>query len=163
MNKQRNSFLSMGLPSIFTIFSVLCLVVLSLLTLGSSRSDVSTSRMSLEQTDAYYDACTRGTQTYLKLSELITKTAQASRTEDIYFSKMEEQLADIENAKWDAASAQISFTVPYSEKMALYVAVDAGYPSGAAESSAEILTWKTVNTSSWTPDTKQPVFKGDFQ
>ena len=54
MNKKRTSFLSIGIPSMCVIFSVLCLVILALLTLGTSRQDLQTSRLSLDQTTAYY-------------------------------------------------------------------------------------------------------------
>ena len=37
MNKRRTVFLSSGLPSMFVIFSILCMVILSLLALGTSR------------------------------------------------------------------------------------------------------------------------------
>ena len=47
MNKKRTSFLSIGIPSMCVIFSVLCLVILALLTLGTSRQDLQTSRLSL--------------------------------------------------------------------------------------------------------------------
>ena len=49
MNKNRTSFLSVGIPSMCTIFSVLCLVILALLTLNTSEQDLQTSRIALEQ------------------------------------------------------------------------------------------------------------------
>ena len=45
MNKNRTSFLSVGIPSMCTIFSVLCLVILALLTLNTSEQDLQTSRL----------------------------------------------------------------------------------------------------------------------
>ena len=62
MNKKRTSFLSIGIPSMCVIFSVLCLVILALLTLGTSRQDLQTSRLSLDQTTAYYTACSTAVQ-----------------------------------------------------------------------------------------------------
>lgn len=50
MNKRRTVFLSSGLPSMFVIFSILCMVILSLLALGTSRQDLQTSQLSLDQT-----------------------------------------------------------------------------------------------------------------
>ena len=52
--KDHNSFFTAtGIPSLFLIFSVLCLAVLSLLTLGNSRSELSTARNSMQQTEDY--------------------------------------------------------------------------------------------------------------
>lgn len=47
--KDHNSFFTAtGIPSLFLIFSVLCLAVLSLLTLGNSRSELNTARNSMQ-------------------------------------------------------------------------------------------------------------------
>lgn len=40
MNDHNSFFTATGIPSLFLIFSVLCLAVLSLLTLGNSRSRI---------------------------------------------------------------------------------------------------------------------------
>ena len=64
MNKRRTVFLSSGLPSMFVIFSILCMVILSLLALGTSRQDLQTSQLSLDQTTAYYKACSAATAQY---------------------------------------------------------------------------------------------------
>ena len=64
MNKNRTSFLSVGIPSMCTIFSVLCLVILALLTLNTSEQDLQTSRIALEQTTAYYTACSAASSKY---------------------------------------------------------------------------------------------------
>ena len=60
MNKKRTSFLSIGIPSMCVIFSVLCLVILALLTLGTSRQDLQTSRLSLDQTTAFQNVIHTG-------------------------------------------------------------------------------------------------------
>ena len=49
MNDHNSFFTATGIPSLFLIFSVLCLAVLSLLTLGNSRSELSTARNSIQQ------------------------------------------------------------------------------------------------------------------
>ena len=163
MNMPKRSFLSMGLPSIFTIFSVLCLVILSLLSLGTSRSDLNTGKASLEQTSAYYEACTSATELYLEFSALAEETAQNTSTEKAYLSAMKKALTDREYTNWNPEAGQICLTIPYSKKMALCIIINAAYSSKNTEDFTKLLMWKTVNTASWTPDTKQPVFKGDFQ
>ena len=54
MKQKHTFFVTVGIPSLFLIFSVLCLCVLALLTLGSSRSSLNTARHSMEQTENYY-------------------------------------------------------------------------------------------------------------
>ena len=46
MKQKHTFFVTVGIPSLFLIFSVLCLCVLALLTLGSSRSGLNTARYS---------------------------------------------------------------------------------------------------------------------
>ena len=61
MKQKHTFFVTVGIPSLFLIFSVLCLCVLALLTLGSSRSGLNTARYSMEQTEKYYNACSKAT------------------------------------------------------------------------------------------------------
>ena len=85
MNKKRTSFLSIGIPSMCVIFSVLCLVILALLTLGTSRQDLQTSRLSLDQTTAYYTACSTATQQYSQISDFITSALTDSSEKKTIF------------------------------------------------------------------------------
>ena len=57
MKEKNHLFSATGIPSLFLIFGVLMLVILSLLGYGTSRQDLRASSLSLEQTSAYYNAC----------------------------------------------------------------------------------------------------------
>ena len=75
--KDHNSFFTAtGIPSLFLIFSVLCLAVLSLLTLGNSRSELSTARNSMQQTEDYYNACSQASTV---INEIQTELTHAYR------------------------------------------------------------------------------------
>ena len=54
MKHDRTFFAATGIPSLFLIFSVLCLAVLSLLTLGKSRDELQAANFAIQQTDLYY-------------------------------------------------------------------------------------------------------------
>ena len=54
MKHDRTFFAATGIPSLFLIFSVLCLAVLSLLTLGKSRDELLAANYTIQQTDLYY-------------------------------------------------------------------------------------------------------------
>lgn len=168
MNKKRTSFLSIGIPSMCVIFSVLCLVILALLTLGTSRQDLQTSRLSLDQTTAYYTACSTATQQYSQISDFITSVLTDSSEKKDYLSRMssiQEEFPDLANLTWTEDTQVLSFTVAFTDTQAVYVEISAPYPSGSSGSgkdfTPEILTWKTITTASWTPDTRQPVFTGN--
>ena len=52
MKEKKNLFSATGIPSLFLIFGVLMLVILSLLGYGTSRQDLRASTLSLKQTTA---------------------------------------------------------------------------------------------------------------
>ena len=148
MNKRRTVFLSSGLPSMFVIFSILCMVILSLLALGTSRQDLQTSQLSLDQTTAYYKACSDATAQYTEREH--------------YLSQMKNLEKNFKNTVWSRQSETFSLTLDYSDTLALYVEAKAEYTSASTLPDIKILTWKTISTGSWTPDTRQPVYnKGE--
>ena len=58
---RKKSFISTGIPTIFMVFAVLCLVVLALMSWGTSMNDLASARLSLTQSEKYYEACSLGT------------------------------------------------------------------------------------------------------
>ena len=75
--KEHNSFFTAtGIPSLFLIFSVLCLAVLSLLALGNSRSELSAARNSMQQTENYYNACNKASSAVNALQEKLADAYQ---------------------------------------------------------------------------------------
>ena len=67
MKEKKNLFSATGIPSLFLIFGVLMLVILSLLGYGTSRQDLRASTLSLEQTTAYYNTCSEAADFYARL------------------------------------------------------------------------------------------------
>lgn len=166
MSKKRSSFLSMGIPSMCIIFSVLCLVILSLLTLGTSRQDLQTSQLTLHQTTAYYEACSSATQKYQEVAAYAENAFTDSQTSQDYDSKMASIVEQYPNVTWDSQTQILSFTVDFSDEQAIYIEIKFSYKAAFGDSASdnltpEILTWKTISTADWNPDTKQPVYKGD--
>ena len=165
MNKKRSSFLSMGIPSMCIIFSVLCLVILALLTLGTSRQDLQTSQLTLDQTTAYYTACSTASGKYQELIKYAENAFADSTDRQEYNTEMSSVAEKYTDASWETSDQILSFTVDFTEEQAIYIEVSIPYPSGSsgqdAKLSPEILTWKTISTADWNPDTRQPVYKGD--
>ena len=83
--KDHNSFFTAtGIPSLFLIFSVLCLAVLSLLTLGNSCSELNTARNSMQQTEDYYNACSQASTVINEIqTELTDAYRQATDQEEL--------------------------------------------------------------------------------
>ena len=137
--KDHNSFFTAtGIPSLFLIFSVLCLAVLSLLTLGNSSSELSTARNSMQQTEDYYNACSQASTV---INEIQTELTDAYR-----------QATDQKN--------YLALVGQFSDTQQLTVCLKVLYPEKSGDSLIQILQWKTDTTASWTPDTSQSVYKG---
>lgn len=161
MKQKHSFFVTVGIPSLFLIFSVLVLSVLALLTLGSSRSSLNTAQHSLEQTENYYAASTKATETISQLRSSAAQFTAESASEAEYFSRIKE-LADTQGTlTWDSVRHTLSFSEKISDTQQLSVAVEIFYPTEKSSPALNILQWNTELTHSWTPDNNQNVFKGD--
>lgn len=161
MKPKHSFFVTVGIPSLFLVFSVLVLSVLSLLTLGSSRSSLSTARHSLEQTEDYYAACRKATDNISGIRSSLEQFASASSGEEAYFSRIQKFADSQKGLTWDASDHTFSFVEKISDTQQLSVVLKLFYPDSENSSLLEILQWSTQLTSTWKPDNSQNVFKGD--
>lgn len=160
MKQKHSFFVTVGIPSLFLIFSVLVLSVLTLLTLGSSRNSLNTAKHSLEQTEKYYKACSSATETISQIRSWAGQFAEESASEEEYFSQLS-QFADTEGAlTWDSAKHTLSFSKKISDTQQLSVILELLYPAEKNTQALNVLQWNTELTGSWTPDNSQNVFKG---
>ena len=151
MKHNRTFFAATGIPSLFLIFSVLCLAVLSLLTLGKSRDELQASN---------YKTCEKATGTVTAIQKQLTSDYNQVSDPDAYFSLAGQIPDEIDGLAYDSSANVISFSEALSDTQKLSVKLKVLYPSLDTEPFIEILQWKTDNTASWTPDTHQPVYKG---
>ena len=75
-----------------------------------------------------------------------------------YDTRMSSVTKKYPDAKWNPETQILSFTVDFAKEQAIYIEVSIPYSSTLIP---EILTWKTISFTSWNPDTRQPVYKGD--
>ena len=141
MKEKNHLFSATGIPSLFLIFGVLMLVILSLLGYGTSRQDLRASSLSLEQTSAYYNACSEAADFYSELVQALEGFKAQAKTETAYYQLVctadstasDNVASDTINAGLDVTSSNI----------------------------AGILSWNTVVTADWNPDNSQSVYKGE--
>lgn len=160
MNKKTNAFLSMGIPSMCVIFTVLCLAILSLLTLKTSEQDLKISQLALDQTNAYYTACSQATDQYQSLVSCAQTALYSSKTQAEYLSQMADIAQNFSNGTWDKESQIFSFQTDFTDALALYVEVSLDYPSEPSDFAPKILFWKTIQTVEWIPDDRQIIYTG---
>ena len=149
-----------GIPSLFLIFSVLCLAVLSLLTLGNSRSELNTARNSMQQTEDYYNACSQASTVINEIQTELTDAYRQATDQKNYLALVGQFCKDHSELTFDEEKQTLLFAESLSDTQQLTVCLKVLYPEKSGDSLIQILQWKTDTTASWTPDTSQSVYKG---
>lgn len=157
--RKKISFVTLGIPSLFFIFSVLCMVIFSLLSFRTSQSDLAMSTQTMEQTTQYYQACQKAADLCLKIEDFSIDIYQNTEDKNAYY----QQMAFLSDTVlfWNETAKQYSFEIPYSDTQALSVILNIFYPLTEEDSFLEIDTWKTIFTRNWTPDTNLHLFQGE--
>lgn len=182
MKEKNHLFSATGIPSLFLIFGVLMLVILSLLGYGTSRQDLRSSSLSLEQTSAYYNACSEAADFYSDLVQTLEGFQAQAKSESAYYQLVSDHLNSQENVKWDSEEHTAEYVKAFSDTQSLAVKVSIFWTVRTADSTASdtaasdtinagldmtssniagILSWNTVVTADWNPDNSQSVYKGE--
>ena len=182
MKEKNHLFSATGIPSLFLIFGVLMLVILSLLGYGTSRQDLRASSLSLEQTSAYYNACSEAADFYSDLVQTLEGFQAQVKSESAYYKLVSDYLNSQENVKWDSEEHTAEYMNAFSDTQSLAVKVSVFWTDRTADSTASdtaasdtinagldmtssniagILSWNTVVTADWNPDNSQSVYKGE--
>ena len=177
MKEKNHLFSATGIPSLFLIFGVLMLVILSLLGYGTSRQDLRSSSLSLEQTSAYYNACSEAADFYSDLVQTLEGFQAQAKSESAYYQLVSDHLNSQENVKWDSEEHTAEYVKAFSDTQSLAVKIVVFWTDCTADSTASdtinagldmtssniagILSWNTVVTADWNPDNSQSVYKGE--
>lgn len=155
MKKRQNFFMVTGVPSLFLIFAVLCMVILGLLALGTSRTDLEMSRASLKLESLYNEACRKAADLCLEAERALIEAAKEAADEEDYFRCAKKISRDIPGASWDEELHQITAEVKITEEQSLKTVLQVLYPGGV-----RMVSWKTVVSEVWEPQI-QPVYRGE--
>ena len=187
MKEKNHLFSATGIPSLFLIFGVLMLVILSLLGYGTSRQDLRSSSLSLEQTSASYNACSEAADFYSDLVQTLEGFQAQVKSESSYYKLVSDYLNSQENVKWDSEEHTAEYMNAFSDTQSLAVKIAVFWTDCTADSTASdnaasdnaasnsinagldvtssniagILSWNTVVTADWNPDNSQSVYKGE--
>lgn len=182
MKEKNHLFSATGIPSLFLIFGVLMLVILSLLGYGTSRQDLRSSSLSLEQTSAYYNVCSEAADFYSELVQTLEGFQAQAKSERAYYQLVSDYLNSQENVKWDSEEHTAEYMKAFSDTQSLAVKIVVFWTDCTADSTASdnvasdtinagldvtsnniagILSWNTVVTADWNPDNSQSVYKGE--
>lgn len=126
--KDHNSFFTAtGIPSLFLIFSVLCLAVLSLLTLGNSRSELSTARNSMQQTEDYYNACSQASTVINEIQTELTDAYRQATDQKNYLALVGQFCKDHSELTFDEEKQTLLFAESLSGTQQLTVCLKVLY------------------------------------
>ena len=123
MKEKNHLFSATGIPSLFLIFGVLMLVILSLLGYGTSRQDLRSSSLSLEQTSAYYNACSEAADFYSELVQTLEGFQEQAKTETAYYQLVSDYLNSQENVEWNSEEHTAEYVKAFSDTQSLAVKV----------------------------------------
>lgn len=136
MKEKNHLFSATGIPSLFLIFGVLMLVILSLLGYGTSRQDLRSSSLSLEQTSAYYNACSEAADFYSELVQTLEGFQAQVKSESSYYKLVSDYLNSQENVKWDSEEHTAEYMNAFSDTQSLAVKVSVFWTDRTADSTA---------------------------
>ena len=120
----------------FLIFGVLMLVILSLLGYGTSRQDLRSSSLSLEQTSAYYNACSEAADFYSDLVQTLEGFQAQAKSESAYYQLVSDHLNSQENVKWDSEEHTAEYVKAFSDTQSLAVKIVVFWTDCTADSTA---------------------------
>ena len=136
MKEKNHLFSATGIPSLFLIFGVLMLVILSLLGYGTSRQDLRASSLSLEQTSAYYNACSEAADFYSELVQALEGFQTQAKTETVYYQLVSDYLNSQENVEWDSEEHTAEYVKAFSDTQSLAVKIAVFWTDCTADSTA---------------------------
>ena len=112
------------------------LVILSLLGYGTSRQDLRASSLSLEQTSAYYNACSEAADFYSELVQTLEGFQTQAKTETAYYQLVSDYLNSQENVEWDSEEHTAEYVKTFSDTQSLAVKVSVFWTDCTADSTA---------------------------
>lgn len=112
------------------------LVILSLLGYGTSRQDLRASSLSLEQTSAYYNACSEAADFYSELVQTLEGFQTQAKTETAYYQLVSDYLNSQENVEWDSEEHTAEYVKAFSDTQSLAVKIVVFWTDCTADSTA---------------------------
>ena len=136
---KNRSLVGTGSISLVLIFSVLCLVTFSLMTLYNAKNEMKLSDKLANSAENYYAADTQGVEVYAKINEYL-KNGEA----------VPEFIDDVEIEQYDNG---FRFKCDIDEQR--YILVSLVYDDGELS----VVGWKETEGDEWIPDTSINVLK----
>lgn len=112
------------------------LVILSLLGYGTSRQDLRSSSLSLEQTSAYYNVCSEAADFYSELVQTLEGFQAQAKSERAYYQLVSDYLNSQENVEWNSEEHTAEYVRAFSDTQSLAVKIAVFWTDCTADSTA---------------------------
>lgn len=152
MKKTLYPVTNIGSVSLLMIFIVLCLAVLSTLSLSGALSEYRYSQKVAQHQADYYSASGSASRV-LKEIDRILYLAHTEHPED-YYRTAEQQLTLLEGVKADllSQSPSITYQIPVDDSQSLRITLAVTSPDELEQGYYRITSWQEISSSEWNGD-----------
>lgn len=151
--------IQIGISSLVLIFTVLCLVIFSVLSITSANADYKLSKKAFDGVRAYYLVDGEGEFLKKQVNENIIRIAESSVGGSDFKSKLKEKYPE----SFDVEKNTLSFTVESENEQLLIVnlVVFSREKIKAGQENFTVKQWKLVNKVEYEIDNDVPVWVGE--
>lgn len=151
--------IQIGISSLVLIFTVLCLVIFSVLSITSANADYKLSKKAFDGVNAYYMVDGEGEFLKKQVNEKILKMAKESGSQQEFESKLAEGFSE----NFDGEKNALNFSVESVNEQLLLVGLDVFSLDKvrAGQENFKVRQWKIVNKVEYEIDNDIPVWVGE--
>lgn len=153
----RHSVISTGITTIVLIFTLLCLLTFSVLSLVSARANMRLSKKSADRTTAYYQAENRANDILIKVDDCI-RDLQDIREETVFLTELRKSLEGKDSISF-TDDRTLTWTVPLAEKQYLKAEIRVSQTPLKNGTHYEILSWNTGTDYEWGSEEPLPLLE----
>lgn len=152
MKKTLYPVTNIGSVSLLMIFIVLCLAVLSTLSLSGALSEYRYSQKIAQHQADYYNASGSASRVLKEIDRILCQ-AHAEYPDD-YYRSAEQRLVLLEDVKTDltSQSPSITYQIPVDDSQSLLVTLALNAPDELEQGYYRITSWQEISSSEWNGD-----------
>lgn len=150
--------IQLGTSSLILIFTVLCMVLFSVLSIATAGADFKLAEKNKQHVEAYYDMDSKGEAVKAEVNEKLERIYAESESSGEYFLNIEKEFGKSFNAE----DKSINYLMPGVNEQSLLIKFGLyGYDEiSSGELFFRVLVWKIQNNEDYKIDDSMPVWEG---